>query len=44
MILKLKRRINKKIKGKSYWKWYVDIPAEHIKRFKLTKGSEIILI
>lgn len=35
----LQRRLNKKVNGKSYWKYYVDIPPSYVKKHKLKIGD-----
>ena len=37
MELEVRRRLNKTVGDQTYWKWYVDIPSEIVKK----KGFEI---
>ena len=41
MELKVKRRLNKVVGEKRYFKWYIEIPSEMAKDLKLTDGETL---
>ena len=43
IILRVRRRINKQVKGVDYWKYYVDLPAKVVNDLNL-KINDVVII
>lgn len=41
--MKLKRRINRSVGEKQYWKYYVEVPSYMVKNLNLKIGDEMIV-